>query len=266
VTASVATVEAHRGAHRAHIAVVAGTRVLGTTLTLEKGSGIEKRKTDGETVDAATLQALFVAAGLQDGDLSDWSARARRQFFARPYWTAQERRLTEQEVPANGALFPGAFNPPHTGHFAIAEAAGQTRAVFALCADPPNKPAVDLGELLRRCRLLRGRARLFTEGDALYLDKARRFPGRAFLIGSDALVRMLDPRWGVATDALLTELSSLDARFEVTGRLVDGEFLPARATIDTHVPAAFRDRFVAVPGRWDLSSTALRAQRARGAE
>jgi nicotinic acid mononucleotide adenylyltransferase len=166
----------------------------------------------------------------------------------------------------NGAIFPGAFNPPHAGHFAIAEAAGHARSVFALCADPPNKPAVDLGELLRRCRLLRGRARLFTEGDALYLDKARRFPGRTFLIGSDALVRMLDPRWGVATEALLMELAALDARFDVTGRLVDGEFLPSRAAIDRHVPEAFRERFVAVSGRWDLSSTALRAALARGAE
>lgn len=263
VTASVATLEAHRGAHRAHVAVVAGSRVFGTTLVLEKGVGREQRARDGAAVDGAVLNALLVAAGVRDGAIDDWSARGRDRFFARPYWTADGRRLGARDVPVDAALFPGAFDPPHAGHFAIADAAGARRAVFAICADPPNKAPLDLGAMLRRARLLRGRARLFTEGDALYLDKARRFPGRTFLIGSDALVRMLDARWGIEADALLTELATLDARFEVTGRLVDGAFLSAHEAIDRHVPKAFRARFVPVSGRWDTSSTALRAATAQ---
>ncbi|MFI5301141.1 MAG: hypothetical protein ACHREM_23905, partial [Polyangiales bacterium] len=137
VTASVATLEAHRGAHRAHLAVVIGAQALGRTLVLPKGVGSEQRAKDGASVDAATLDALFVAAGVREGSLEDWSARARDRFFARPYWTTDGRRRSERDLPESAALFPGAFDPPHEGHFAIADAAGAARAVFALCATPP---------------------------------------------------------------------------------------------------------------------------------
>ena len=84
-------------------------------------------------------------------------------------------------VPARAALFAGAFDPPHAGHFGIAESV--TRAsglpvIFCTTVDPPHKAALGTAEVLRRARLLERHDALFTEGDPLYLDKARRMPGR----------------------------------------------------------------------------------------
>ena len=231
--ASVATTREHRGEHRVHIAAVSATCALGRTLLLEKGTGVDRRALDGHAADEAALRVLFDAAGLaRDAAVEDWSVTARERFFARPYWDEHGRRFPESEVPRDVALFPGAFDPPHEGHLALA-ASGGVPAAFAVCASPPHKPALAMGDLLARAKLLRGQRRLFTEGDPLYLDKARRFPGRTFLIGVDALSRMLDPRWGTPVEPMLEEFQRLEARFRVAGRLVDGVPLQPNAVIAT---------------------------------
>jgi hypothetical protein len=121
--------------------------------------------------------------------------------------------------------FPGTFDPPHEGHFGMAravEALTGQRPVFWITAEPPHKPAVPFVELLGRAALLRGHDTLFSRGDPLYIDKARRYPGCAFVIGTDSVARMLDPKWGPSVGALVDELRQLGTRFYVTSRIVDG--------------------------------------------
>jgi hypothetical protein len=259
VTASVATTKAHRGEHRFHVAAVTANLVVGRTVVLPKGVGAERRRLDGDTVDEVALQVLFDVAGIaRDPALEDWSARAWTQFFARPYWDAGGKRHAASALPEGAALFPGAFDPPHEGHLALARETGTPLpAVFAICATPPHKSALSVGDMLRRAKLLRGKARLFTEGDPLYLDKARRFPGRTFLLGSDALLRMLDARWGTEVEPMLAELARLGTRFRVSARVVDGVLVTPEEGI-TGVAPRYRELFVSVPGRWDVSSSELR--------
>jgi hypothetical protein len=81
--------------------------------------------------------------------------------------------------------------------------------------------------MARRAAYIRSRGGVayFTEGDPLYIDKARRRPHAAFVIGADAALRMLDPKWGVAPGALLEEFQSLGTCFHVAPRIVDGKEL-----------------------------------------
>jgi hypothetical protein len=260
LSASVASLTPHRGDHRVHVAVVTSAGAVGETAVLAKG-GPERRELDGSAADELGLRALFHAAGIAEGPaVEDWSARSRARFFARPYWDRDGGRHTLALLPGDAPIFPGAFNPPHPGHLAIASTdRGHARpAVFAICATPPHKEALTTGELLRRAKLLHGHDRLFTEGDPLYLDKARLLPGRTFLIGADALVRMLDPKWGTRVGSMLEELARLGTQFRVNGRLVEGAYLSPEEAI-AKVPEAFRPLFVPVAGRWDLSSSDVRA-------
>jgi nicotinic acid mononucleotide adenylyltransferase len=262
----VASIEAHRGDHRVHVAVTTSEKALGCTLVLAKGTGQEARDRDGAAADELGLHALLHGAQIaKDPRLGDWSDRSRERFFARPYFRADGRRGLESELPADAALFPGAFNPPHEGHFAIASTAGRSSApaVFAVSATPPHKSALAVGELLLRAKTLAGHDRLFTEGDPLYLDKARRFPGRTFLIGADAVARLLEVRWGAPIEPMLDELTKLGTRFRVTGRQSDGDHYVTADEVIATVPERFRSIFEAVEGRWDVSSTEARERSSR---
>jgi cytidyltransferase-like protein len=268
LTASVASLEEHRGDHRIHLACMTSTRVLARNVTLAKGKGDLARARDGEIADAEAVSLLLAAAGVEPADgYDDVTAQARRRFFERPTFDARGCRFPAGAVEApalapRSVLFPGAFNPPHEGHFAIARQLDKDcdrRVVFAITTDPPHKPPLTVGELLQRARMLEGHARVFTQGDPLYLDKARAFPRVPFVLGADALVRMLDPKWGVDVEELLAEFGRLGTRFYVIGRLVEGAFMSADEAV-ARVPEAHRGLFVGATGRWDASSTAERAR------
>jgi len=98
---------------------------------------------------------------------------------------------------------------------------------------------------------------MFTQGDPLYIEKARSFPGKAFVIGVDALLRMLDPKWGVEVPELLREFYELGTSFYVVGREVEGEWRTLEDVL-TQIPSSYQNLFTEVGGRWDVSSTALR--------
>lgn len=97
---------------------------------------------------------------------------------------------------------------------------------------------------------------MFTKGDALYLDKARAFPGVPMIIGSDALQRMLDPKWGPDPEELGEEFDRLGTFFYVTERALNGD--QAVKVNDLYLPEGFHVEVL--PGRWDISSSEVRAR------
>lgn len=265
LTAVVASAREHRGDHRLHGAVVTDQGAWSVDELLRKATGETARFNDGARADGLVYDLLYTARESLSGR-GDWklisaderTARARELFFDRPVFSELGERLPLDEL-GPGALFPGAFNPPHAGHFGAANACGQA-VTFAITADPPHKKPLTLAELLQRAKLLRGHRRLFTQGDALYIDKARRFPGRPLVIGADALLRMLDPQWGPEPLPMVCEFSELGTTLLVVGREIDDRFMTAHNVLDAAgVPPDLRDGFRDVPGQWDLSSTELRA-------
>ena len=203
LTAVVATLQPHRGPHRAHVAAMSDAGCRLHSLELTKGSGADQRAEDNLRCDLLGLDLLLEAAGgvppttARAGSSGDAGELARNQLFHRPFFGSDGRRLeAPPELPP--LLFPGAFDPPHLGHLAMArtfEAAAGHRPIFHVTLDPPHKPALTTAQVLQRAKLLSGHDRFFSQGDPLYLDKARRWPGARILMGLDALERMLDPRW-----------------------------------------------------------------------
>jgi len=284
VTASVSTVKAHRGEHRAHIVCVTRDRIVGRTVILTKTAGADAqhaRLVDGAEVDGAAICVLLAALNPESEFLNsvceDFEAKARERFFKHPVFRPDGTRQGVDGLNPNRPLFPGAFDPPHEGHDEIARAvtnlSGDPRQgadwlepVFAICSTSPHKANISVQEMLRRAKVLKRRIVLFTRDDPFYIDKARAFEGTPLVIGADALVRMLDPKWGTDPKAMFEEFHQLGTTFYVFGREIDGVFVTARDAItrfassmtSPDVPLGSWSMFVAIPGRWDVSSTAVR--------
>jgi nicotinamide mononucleotide (NMN) deamidase PncC len=231
LTGSVASNTAHRGEHRVFVATVTDGNCRVHNAVLEKGSGPEARKRDGDLSDALGLAALLSASdrGLPEASLiCEFDYEVNECFdpvetlLRHPLFTASGKRL---RVPSNGnglVLFPGAFNPPHEGHFWMAK---ENSATFHITINPPHKPALSVAEMLQRAKMLEGFPRLFTKDDPLYLDKARKFPGAKIMVGVDAMERMLDPKWGVEIEPMMNEFRRLGIKFLVADRELNGRMM-----------------------------------------
>ena len=103
-------------------------------------------------------------------------------------------------------LLPGSFNPVHEGHrrmLALAAARlGAAGGAYELAILNPDKPSLSPGDAAAR---LAG----FSDAEAVWLtraptfpEKARIFPGAAFAVGVDTLVRIAEPRYYGGSDGL----------------------------------------------------------------
>lgn len=273
ITASVASEKIHRGEHRVFICVMTNEKVQLFHHTFEKGVGQFQRHEDGERCDNGGFWMLIETAGVFETTTmskfcTDATAMARERFFARPFFAANGKRLATMPTNKHLALMPGAYNPPHEGHLAAAQAVmdeyGRT-TVFEVTAEPPHKEALSVQLLLQRAKLLQGHDRLFTRKEPYYLDKAKSFPGIPMVLGADAMVRMLDPKWGINPIDLFKGFIGLETKLLVAGRVVDGKFVTCQDILNDlrtkgspGVWALATNVLMPVDGRWDISSTELR--------
>jgi len=265
ITASVASEKMHRGPHHVHVVVMTDTKVLALNMSLDKGVGVEQRRLDGGLCDDAGFYLTLIALDLA-GDIKlayeDATSLAYERFWSHPYFTASGQRLAKLEVD-NHALLPGAFNPPHEGHFGMAhevEKIGR-QVVFAATVNPPHKDSLSVQDCLKRAKLLHGHNRLFTHDDPLFIDKARAYPRTPMIIGADACQRLFDPKWGTDIEKSLEEFKNLGTKFYVSDRIVDGVLLKGWdvvASMPTHLYGKYSQLFCSIAGSWNISSTELR--------
>lgn len=276
LTASVASVKEHRGDHKIIVSTMTNGKSLTGQIVLPKGTGRARRLLDGRIADELALEMLLHAVDPKHPlpkfildiavEYIETDNVVSSSLKQKPYFDKLGNRA---EAPIGKILFyPGNFNPIHEGHVGAAEAAldvlaerfGQrAEVVFSTTINPPHKPALSSTEILQRVAMLKGRNFLITDGDARYLDKALLNPGVPFVIGVDALIRMLSPEWGIPTEDLLSILAGINARFFVVGRLVDGKFMSLSEVEDKFpILLKYHKNFEPVNGRWDVSSTELR--------
>jgi nicotinamide mononucleotide (NMN) deamidase PncC len=273
LTASVASEVEHRGDHRVFICVMTDERTMLFEHTFEKGVGQFKRHEDGERCDTWGFWMLIETAKIFDSTsildkAKDVTDQARERFFLRPFFTANGKRLDKLPKEGRYALMPGAFNPPHEGHYGAATAAMTDynyKAVFEITANPPHKDALKVQELLQRAKLLLGQDRLFTQDLPLYLDKARKYSKRPFILGADAMVRMLDPKWGLDVNEMFNAFYDLSTKLFVAGREVNGVMTTCddilkdiKANHPFKVWATAQVVMKPLEGEWNISSTELR--------
>eukprot|EP00904_Undaria_pinnatifida_P000511 jgi/Undpi1/10460/HiC_scaffold_29.g12910.m1 len=150
-------------------------------------------------------------------------------------------------------------------------------AVFELSVANADKGGLPAEEVRRRARqfceergvgwphpLIISRAPLFSQ-------KARLFPGCAFVVGADTAKRVVDPKYygnsQVEMVAALAEIGHLGCSFIVGGREdMDGRFLTLEGVLDkSGLPASLRAMFHGLDEsefRENLSSTSIRASAA----
>jgi hypothetical protein len=301
LTASVASMSEHRGAHRVMVSTFSNTECFTFAMEIPKGSGLIQRVVDGTLSDEVGVTAILHAAGLwepvtplpfrfkdyfaaEDYFLAhgtntwkyaplDTTERAKELILAKPLFHANGTRMST--IDTKTFRYPGSFNPFHFGHADGAEAIRQTIAkrfgecrdtVYTTVMDPPHKAALTPADMLGRAHAMKGRNFLLTSGDPLFIDKVRREPGGWFGMGADTLMTMLDPKWGIDPELLLAEMAKLNTKIFVLGRLVKDDFITLPDIINKDSASyellkKYEDNLLThVPGRWDISSTELRAK------
>lgn len=139
--------------------------------------------------------------------------------------------LPDSDLSTSHAFFPGSFNPPHQGHYKIVALADQilkTTVAPEISAVNVDKPPLDPIEIIRRMRALNS---ALPERDAwltnapLYRQKAQIAPNATFVVGTDTILRLADPKYEnndvTQRDAMLRLLSEHNARFLVFSRRVN---------------------------------------------
>jgi hypothetical protein len=297
MTCSVASTREHRGDHRIIVSSFSDLECLSFSVTIPKGVGLHQRLVDGLLADELGLAALSRAAGFNPESIGyrsksvastggylghadtlleynpeNTTEKAKALILQNPLFckdgTRDVSRASEYLDTDHVIFYPGSFNPLHIGHvngsdmmrMAAAKKFGELREiVFCTTVNPSHKEPLSPAQMLRRATQIKNRNFLLTENDPLFVDKAEKYPGGWFGIGTDALISMLDPKWGVSTEDVLLKLNWHKIKMFVLGRLVDGNFMTL-SDVMNKIPILkqFEDLFVEVPGRWDISSTELR--------
>lgn len=264
-TAAVATNRLRKGDYVAYIARCDDNGVRLYKHELSANEGAVARHNHGKIIDWYISDVIN-----NDCQMIDVTPSAIHLLMARPYWQHDGKRLPESALTSqvichatdsseriNRAIFPGAFNPPHEAHFSIAR---KTNAVFNLELSPPHKGLLNVTTVLQRLKMLRHSDVILTNGCPLYIDKSTRFNDHPIVMGADAFIRMLDPKWGPEPAKMLEQFSQNGTKLMVFGREVDGKYVSADEAISRVPESASCYDLVPVDGRWDISSSQIRAK------
>ena len=161
-------------------------------------------------------------------------------------------------------IFPGAFNPLHAGHRTMLDLARATlghEVVLEISAFNVDKPPLDYLDMRARQAGAAGQPLVFSNTPT-FAEKSLIFPGATFVVGSDTIERIADPRYygGLAAnrDAAIALLQRRGHRFLVFGRsdgkgFIGLEQLPLPASL-----AAICDGVPEAQFRIDIASRDLR--------
>lgn len=264
LTASTASVAEHRGDHRVFAASFTdrGCRIYHTIL--KKGVGKASRIIDGEVCDNLAATALIEAFEEDVTHCESYPAyqgdtQADLCLQEYPFWGSDGTRQAEfpwKKYRQRGGILAGSFNPPHEGHFGIANSFVDYvggPVCFSIECHHPVKGSILVSDFLRRAKQLQGWDVMLTRGCSLYREKAKFFKGVGQVMGADAFLKILDPKWTPSMPELVADFQANNTPVYVVDRLVAGKLV----SLDhLRVPSGLSCH--KVPGRWDISSADIR--------
>jgi hypothetical protein len=205
-------------------------------------------------------------------NIGDDDLLSQRQVWAPTAWQALfhgRPSSTWSAETAPRALFPGSFNPLHNGHkqmVAIATEHLGVPVVLEVSAFNVDKPPLDYLDLQQRQAGSEGLSMIFTNAPT-FVEKSDLFPGVTFVVGSDTIERIADPKYYAGKisqrDAALALLSARGHRFLVFGRSDGEHFIGLQ---DLILPKTLRHQCTAIAEsqfRIDVASRDLRQQLAQ---
>jgi nicotinic acid mononucleotide adenylyltransferase len=252
-----------------HVALQTAALTAVWSLRLQKDarSRAEEEQLVGRLVLNVVAEACGVSGRLDLGLLDDERIEQSQAIAPRPWQDLLLGKTATvwQGSATAGAIFPGAFNPLHAGHRRMAQIAEETlrtSVAAEISILNPDKPPLDYIEIERRLGQFAEDQPVCLTRAATFEEKSALFAGTTFVVGTDTLRRIADPRYygddPAACRAAIEGIAARGCRFLVFGRdmgngfesLSDLDLSDTLRAICQEVPA---ERF-----REDISSTEIR--------
>ena len=265
-TAALATGRTRRGENRAFIAIQTNADCFLRGIYFDDVT----LRTDQETALGDLLvQALTQLFNLPQAEPSTKGIRVTDNKVTAP---AEWQRLMSGELkmfstsPSIKAVFPGAFNPLHQGHKAIARVAQKRLGHpvhFEVSVTNVDKPALSYWHLERRIQGLKTVGPYVFTSAPTFREKATLFPNACFLVGADTILRIDNDRYYASPSdrlAAIDYITSQNCRFLVFGRMIDGSFNTLSDLSLSPQLDQLCDEVTASEFREDIASSDLRAR------
>jgi nicotinamide mononucleotide (NMN) deamidase PncC len=267
-TAALATNRMRRGDDRCFLAIQSRDETSLTEIIFDKTNRTraEEEQLCCALIVGAMAESLGIEARYQSHFRESDTFIHSRQ-IAPESWQAvmldKVHSTTADNPPA--IVFPGAFNPIHDGHIAMAKYA-QQRLGKDVCMELSiynvDKPPLDYIEMQSRLTGMQEWPLSFTKAPT-FVEKCRIFPGATFMVGTDTLIRISDKKYyNDSADKCITALKEINAmgnRFLVFGRQSSAGFTTLQ---DLDIPSILLEICDAVDEtdfREDISSSQIRA-------
>jgi hypothetical protein len=241
-SASLATDRPKRGPHRIHVALQTGAVTVSWSFELVKG---QRNRREEEDL-AGRLVLNLVARACQLEDQLELPLLPREELnedatAAPPSWQDLLAGRVEvvyvgmagaQELASPTPILSGAFNPLHRGHCRMAEIGHQVLGQpvdFEISILNVDKPPLDFLEIERRTDQFNSEQAVWLTRAPTFLEKSGQFPGATFLVGTDTLTRIGDPKYyadnPAACRSALEQIAARGCRFLVFGRSTETGFI-----------------------------------------
>ena len=267
VTASLATNYSKKGEHKFFIAIQ--TYKYSSSFSYSFVKGELSREEEEQVVTDHIINAIAQSCELQNQMKYENSLLEVKIVAAEKNWVKLVDNKIDFVSSSNQVpelIFPGSFNPFHSGHNSMSELAEKKTGLglaYEICIQNADKPPLSYHEIEQTLSQFdHGHEWVLTKAGK-FTDKAALFPNSVFIIGADTLTRILEERFYLNRRDMLNQLdlfNSHNINFLVFGRKIMNKFISLDSvTIPEHIAKRFSG-FGEEIFRDDISSTLIRKE------